>query len=43
MITPKQALNDFISSNKVIVDDQFYDFNTEEYDKMLDARPWKKE
>ena len=44
MITANQALNDFKNSNNVIVEDKFFEFDTEHYEKnILAERPWRKE
>lgn len=35
-------MQEFVANNNVIVDDTFYDFNEDEYEKnVLNARPWK--
>lgn len=44
MITANQALNDFKDTNNVIVDDKFFEFDTEHYENhILAAKPWRKE
>lgn len=43
MISAAQGLRDFKDANKVVVDTQFYEFDTEHYEKnILAERPWRK-
>lgn len=44
MIDSKTALNDFKKANNVIVQDEFFEFDTDHYEKkVLAERPWRKE
>lgn len=44
MISSSQALNDFKKANNVVVQDEFFEFDTEQYEKnVLAGRPWRKE
>lgn len=44
MIDSTQSLKDFKKANNVIVRDEFYEFDTEDYEKnVLSKRPWRKE
>lgn len=43
MFTASQGLKDFKDANKVVVDTEFYEFDTEYYEKnVLAERPWRK-
>lgn len=35
-----QEFAGFLEKNRVVVDDSVFEFDEEEYDKKLEARPW---
>lgn len=44
MITASQGLSDFKSSHNVIVQDNFFEFDTDHYENnVLSGKPWRKE
>lgn len=44
MISEKDTtMGQFLTRNKVVMEDDMYMHNSEQYDEFLNARPWRKE